>query len=359
MIWLALLVLMLVIFVLPRVMLEGRELSEYDVPTGESFDEGDGPSDEHKAVMASLQIDLDRILKLPRREQLPKMRDYMDHLSDDLDLPATFTQVNVNGVPSEWVVPPDTDGSRRLLYLHGGAFTVGSPHSHRNITSRFADKLGLAVLAIDYRLMPENSRAQSIEDCRKAYRWLLQNGPDGAEEAKLVYVAGDSAGGNLTLSTLAWIRDEGLRPPDGAIVLSPTTDSTFSSPSLKQNLHTDPWLAPMFQALSRIPRPILLWSILLHNKLNPRNPVISPVFGDLSNLPPTLVQASNAEMLFDDARRYVNKAQRANSPAYLQSWGHMVHVWHFFYPQLTEARDAWVEICRFVRSIEDDSGFYG
>ncbi|MEM1190088.1 MAG: alpha/beta hydrolase [Pseudomonadota bacterium] len=353
MIWLVVLTALVAVLILPRVYFEGHDLRGHDAPAGQSFADEAGPSDEHKAVTASLQADLEAILLLPRREQLPTMRKYMDSLSADIELPAKFRQVDADGVPSEWVVSPHTDASRRLLYIHGGAFTIGSPRSHRNITSRFADKLGLAVLAIDYRLMPENSRMGCVADCRRAYRWLLQNGPDGTQEAKRVYVAGDSAGGNLTLSTIAWVRDQGLRQPDGAVALSPSTDSTFSSPSLGKNLETDPWLRPMFQALSRIPRPLLLWGILLHNRMSPRNPVISPVFGDLSKLPPTLVQASEAEMLFDDARRYVNRATAAGSPALLQSWGHMVHVWHFFYPELTEARDAWVEIVRFFEGLEN------
>ena len=111
-------------------------------------------------------------------------------------------------------------------------------------------------------------------------------------------------------------------------------------------------LRPMFEGLSRIPRPLLLWFAWLHNRISPSDPLVSPVFGDLSRLPPTLVHASEAEMLFDDARRYVNRAVAAGSPARLQSWAHVVHVWHMFYPQLTEARDAWTEIEKFIAGIE-------
>ena len=136
------------------------------------------------------------------------------------------------------------------------------------------------------------------------------------------------------------------------MALSPATDTTMGSPSLRTNMETDAMLRPMFEGLSRIPRPLLLWFAWLHNRISPSDPLVSPVFGDLSRLPPTLVHASEAEMLFDDARRYVNRAVAAGSPARLQSWAHVVHVWHMFYPQLTEARDAWAEIEKFVAGIE-------
>jgi acetyl esterase/lipase len=89
----------------------------------------------------------------------------------------------------------------------------------------------------------------------------------------------------------------------------------------------------------------------MQSRISPKSPVISPVYGDLSRLPPTLVHASEAELLFDDARRYVNRAVAAGSPARLQSWAHMVHVWHMFYPQLQEACDAWDEIGRFIEEV--------
>ena len=90
------------------------------------------------------------------------------------------------------------------------------------------------MLAIDYRLMPEHPRRAGIEDCRAAYRWMLQHGPDGAQPATAIFVAGDSAGGNLALSLINWVRDEGLRAPDAVVALSPLTDATLSSPSLRQ-----------------------------------------------------------------------------------------------------------------------------
>jgi acetyl esterase/lipase len=235
-----------------------------------------------------------------------------------------------------------------LLYIHGGAYVMGSPRSHRRLTTKLSDLTGAAVLAIDYRLMPEHQRRAGIDDCRTAYRWLLDHGPQGPAPAAKVWVAGDSAGGNLTLSLIAWVRDAGLRAPDAAVALSPATDATLGSPSLHAHIATDPMLGPLFGRLTRIPRSLLLWGAWLQTRINPRDPLVSPVYGDLSRLPPVLVQASEAEMLRDDARRYVNRAAAAGSPVRLQTWEHMVHVWQIFHPELTEGREALEEVRKFL-----------
>ena len=334
--------------------LRGPDLGQFDTPPGQSFDLGHEPSDEHDAVVASFDVGLGPVQRAPRSKRLALMREYMDSISQTQDYHATFTPVDAAGVKAEWVQAPGVSGNRRVLYIHGGAFVMGSPKSHRNITSRFSEIANATVLAIDYRLMPENPRMAGIEDCRTAYQWLLQNGPDGPAPAQRVFVGGDSAGGNLTLSLLPWVRDQGLRQPDAALALSPPTDTTMGSPSLKHNMETDAMLGPMFKGINRVPRPLLWWLILLQNRMTPRNPLLSPVFGDLSGLCPILVHASEAELLFDDARRYVNRAVQAGTDARLQSWAHVVHVWHMFYPQLTEARDAWDEIGKFLREVEGE-----
>ena len=280
------------------------------------------------------------------------MREYMENISEGMEFDATITPVSAGGVEAEWVVAPGASSHRRVLYIHGGAFVMGSPKSHRNITSRFSAVANAAVLAIDYRLMPENSRMAGIEDCRSAYRWLLQNGPDCQGAAQSLFIAGDSAGGNLTLSLIAWLRDQPLRSPDAAVALSPITDSTFGGPSLRKNLETDAMLGPMFSKVVKVPRPILWWVSLMQNRIRPSNPLVSPVYGHLGGLPPTLLQASEHEVLLDDARRYVNRAVVAGSPAQLQTWAHVPHVWQMFYPQLTEAREAWDEIGAFIASVD-------
>jgi acetyl esterase/lipase len=340
--------LLLLFWAVPRFWLQGEDLSGFDRPAGTNLSPPGGPSAEHGAVAASLGGALKLLQGQPRSRHVAILRDYIDNLFSDQGLDATFTPVDAGGVRAEWVLAPGADAGRRTLYIHGGAFIMGSPRSHRRITSKFSEVTGGAVLSIDYRLMPEHPRMAGIEDCRTAYRWLLENGPDGPSPAAAVFVGGDSAGGNLTLSTIAWVRDAGLRKPDAAVALSPLTDATLGSPSMRDNVRTDPMLGPLFGPLAKVPRAVMLWVTWVRNRINPRDPRMSPVYGDLSNLPPVLVQASEAEMLRDDARRYVNRAAAAGSAAKLQTWNHMVHVWQIFHPDLPEGRQAFEEIGRFM-----------
>ena len=330
--------------------LRGETLQGLDQPVGERFAGGPAPGPELQAVVASLGGMAGVLKSVPLRERNAVLRKYMDEMFAERRLDARFVPADAGGVPAQWVLAPGADPARRLLYIHGGAFVMGSPQSHRTLTSRLSALTGGAVLAIDYRLMPEQPRAAGIDDCRNAYRWLLGHGPDGAAPAQAVFVAGDSAGGNLTLALLQWVRDQGLRAPDAAVALSPLTDATLASPSLRSNLHTDPMLGPLFGPMARVPRWVLLWVGWLQTRIRPCDPRVSPLRGDLSRLPPTLLQASEVEMLFDDSRRYVTRARAAGSPATLQRWNHMVHVWQIFNPELPEAEQALAEIGKFLEA---------
>ena len=349
-IFLALLALLALLWVQGVFYLRGPDLSAFDKAAPPVDASKPAPSAEHAAVVASLGTVSQKLKSTPRRQHLALLRDYIDNVFSLDEADFQFIPVDAAGVKAEWVLAPNVDTSRRLLYIHGGAYTMGSPKSHRRLTSKFSEVANAAVLSIDYRLMPEHPRMAGVEDSRTAYRWLLDNGPDGASAASAVFVAGDSAGGNLTLSLIAWVRDQGLRAPNAAVALSPSTDGTLGSPSLKGNLSTDPMLGPLFKSLTKIPRTGLLWGGWIANRVRPCDPVVSPVFGDLSRLPPLLVHASEAEMLLDDSRRYVNKAIAAGSPVTLQTWQHMVHVWQIYHPELPEGREAMEEIGKFLRS---------
>ena len=317
------------------------------------FSKPGGPSEEHQSVVREFLAMRNQVKGLSRKEMLLLVRNFMENMPKGKDFVSRFIPVKIDGLPAEWVLAPGIDSSRRVLYLHGGGFIAGSPNSHRSATSRFSEVANAAVLAVDYRLMPENRRIDGIEDCRSAYRWILENGPEGQSQPTRLFMGGDSAGGNLALMMAAWIRDEKLRAPDAVVALSPLSDSTYSSPSIRDNLGTDYMLAPMFGRLLKIPAWILSWIFLLENRHRQANPRVSPVFGNLSGLPPILVQVSEAEMLLDDARRYVNKARKAGSPARLQSWSGLLHVWQLFYPEVPEARDAWDQIGEFIQSVEN------
>ncbi|MEZ7985196.1 MAG: alpha/beta hydrolase, partial [Pseudomonadales bacterium] len=239
--------------------------------------------------------------------------------------------------------------SRRFMYIHGGAFYVGSARSHRVITSKLSEITNSAVLAIDYRLMPEYSRMAGVEDCRTAYDWMLEHGPLNKTKASAVFVGGDSAGGNLALSLLAWLRDTQRRLPNAALALSPVTDARMQSPSIERNLDTDILLKPLAKGLRKFPRPLLMAAKWLFTGRSPTDSVVSPLHGDLSGLPPILVHVSDHEMLLDDGRRYVNKAAASGTAAVLQRWQHVPHVWQIFYPYLPQAVEAFDEIEGFFK----------
>jgi epsilon-lactone hydrolase len=338
-----------VLWAFTRFYLRGEDLSRFDggpsAPIGDELE----PSVEHYEVLQLLSRLTDAGSGAARRNRLTSMRVAMDNMGSEADLrDIELKSVDVDGVPGEWLRAPGSDPDRRLLYLHGGAFTMGSPKSHRVITSKLARISGMAVLAVDYRLMPEHKRLDCLTDCQTAYRWILDNGPEGPAPLTELVVAGDSAGGNLTLAIIAWARDEKLRPANAAIALSPATDSAFTSPTMVSNVATDHMLGPMLGKLTRLPRSLLLWVSFLNARTRPCDPRVSPVYGDLSNLPPTLIHASEAEMLLDDARRYTRKATEAGSEATLETWRHMLHVWHAFEYQLPEAKEAFEHIARFL-----------
>ena len=264
------------------------------------------------------------------------------------ELRVTIRDVDAGGVPAEWVLAEGADPARRLLYLHGGAFAAGSPRSHRAVTARLARRTGASVLVIDYRLLPENPRLAGIEDCQNSYRWLLDHGPEGPGPADETFVAGDSAGGNLTLMLIAWIRDQGLPQVSAAVAIGPAVDGTASSPSMRDNVPTDAMIGHTVGRLTTLPPTLIFVFTLWAARMRPTDPRISPIFGDLSNLPPTLIQVSDAEMLRDDGRRWVNKARSQGTDARLQWWPEMIHVWHVFSDLLPEGEEAFDRIEEFI-----------
>ena len=330
--------------------LRGEDLRGFDTPRPEPVGIAGQSSDQHQAVLASLRRLFGTSSKLPHKLQLRQIRESMDSIGVGVEFDGEIIPVDVDGIRGEWVVAPAADTRRRMLYIHGGGWMIGSPLSHRAITTQYAHLTGGAVFALDYRLMPEHSRQAGIDDCRAAWRWIQQNGPREINSPKRLFISGDSAGANLTLSLIAWIRDQGLPAADAVVVLSPPTDGTLTSPSMKTNLATDQLLGPLFHKFNFVPRWVLQWGAYFSNRIRPSHPSVSPIFGNLEGLPPTLVHASDAEMLLDDAVRYTNKAQAAGSPVVLQTWKNMVHVWHIFVPDLPEAQQAFAEIDKFLRT---------
>ena len=342
-----------IIWVITVVFLIAPDHSQYDEPQHGLHRNRADVSVENREVLRLIGVMQDQLRGESRRKRIHRLRRIMDEgftgsPAEAGQLGVEITATDANGVAAEWVVAPDASHDRRLLYMHGGAFTVGSPRSHRMITAALSNACGVAVLAIDYRLMPEHRRKSAIVDCQNAYHFMLENGPSSKGAAHEVTVAGDSAGGNLTLMLSAWARDENIRRMDSVIAFSPSTDSTLANPSMIKNIETDPMLGPGLGPPARMPAPLKALAVLLAGQMSPRNPLMSPLFGDLRDLPPTLVLASDCEMLFDDSVRYVNKARSQGSPVTIQVWPGMVHVWPMFQHVLPEARHSIDEVAAFI-----------
>lgn len=295
------------------------------------------------------------------KKRLLAGRELLDALGDG-EFGVAITPLEFEDFSAEWVVAPGASSDRRLLYLHGGAFYMGSAKSHRRITSELSKRTGLAVLAINYRLMPENRRIDTINDSQFAYRWILENGPEGPGKTEFLAVAGDSAGGSLALMVAAWAREEAPTQPNAVVGIAPATDSGLQGPSLRKNIATDPILGPGIGALMKLPIALLFYVNWYNLKIRPDRVDVSPLRADLSHLPPTLLQVSKAEMLYDDSVRYFCKARGAGSPITIQHWTKRAHVFQAFGDTVPEVDEALRGMASFINDQQgqvieaDDAG---
>ncbi|MEJ7596153.1 MAG: alpha/beta hydrolase fold domain-containing protein, partial [Planctomycetaceae bacterium] len=248
-------------------------------------------------------------------------------------------KVKVGEIPCEWVLAPDADPDVRLLYLHGGGFVSGSGGFYLPLAAHISAAAKCAVLLPDYRLAPEHRFPSGLDDCVLAHDWMVANGPVSPAPARATFVAGDSAGGNLTLATLLALRDRGLPLPAGGIAISPTTDFTLVSDSLQTV--ADPIISS---------RTMSIFRDHYLGTTDPRDPLASPVFGDYRGLPPLLIQAGEHEMLRDDSVRVARKAHSDGASVRLEVWPGMFHVFQSHDPLLPEARAAIDHIAEFMRS---------
>ncbi len=241
--------------------------------------------------------------------------------------------ISLNSVPGE-ASSPDQPGDSAVLYLHGGAYCVGSPATHRAITSHLARNSGATVFAIDYRLAPEQPFPAASDDALIAYKWLLENG----YSPERVFIAGDSAGGGLTLATALQIRDQGLPAPGGLVLLSPWVDLSLSR-------RDDP----------QQPDEVMLsWSTLEHSAAlyageQRRHPLVSPIEADLDGLPPTLIIVGTDEILLGDSEALYSKMAAASTPVRLSVYQNMWHVFPVQAGALATANAAIAEMAAWIR----------
>lgn len=335
--------------------LRGEDLSRYDEPHAVTF------TAENSAGWPSVIDFLQENFVKPAKEggeaaTLRAKRERFESIASERSFDCTRTPASLRAsdgytLTGEWTTTADTDPAHRILYIHGGAYAVGSAKSHRAITYNLARRTGCAVFAVNYRLIPENKRLSGVQDCKDAYLWTLSNGPQGKSPHQTIAVMGDSAGGNLSLVVSRWASAEpNITTPNAIVGLSAHTDSTAQSPSLKGNLATDIMLQPMLAPILKLPVTLYRLGVWKMAGVKPANILISPIMGDLSGLPPTLLQVSASEMLYDDNLRYAVKAQKAGSDVRVQSWRDMCHVWHIFDDKLSESHAAFDEIAAFLQA---------
>jgi acetyl esterase/lipase len=243
--------------------------------------------------------------------------------------------VQLGSIPCEKLSQHGCDQTRAILYLHGGGFVAGAPTTHRPLTWRLARQTNLPVYVVDYRLAPEHPFPAGLDDCFAAYQSLLAQGI----ESRRIAIIGDSAGGNLALATTLKAKTHNGPLPGCLVCLSPVTDLVEPGPSQLENARSDALFVPMsFTTLVETYCP----------GRDASDPLISPLRGDLSALPPTLLQCSGAEMLRDDSVRIAEKMRAAGTRVELEIWPKVPHVWQVLADVLPEARQAINKICRFV-----------
>ena len=238
---------------------------------------------------------------------------------------------------AEWLTPPGARTDAVVLYLHGGGYAIGSPRSHRHLAAAIARAAGSRALLLDYRLAPEHPFPAALDDAVAAYQWLVR---DGIAPSRIV-IAGDSAGGGLTLATLLALRDRGLPLPAGAVGISPWVDLTNSAASYATKAAVDP--------IVTIEGIALLTQAYIGTG-DPKQPLVSPLYADLRGLPPLLIHVGSDEVLLDDAAGLAARARAAGVDVTLREWPQMIHVWHWFISMLDEAEQAIAEIGAFVKA---------
>ena len=252
---------------------------------------------------------------------------------------AELEKVDAGGVPAAWMITSGVVKDRAILYLHGGGYVEGSITSHQDLAQRISSISKTKALILDYRLAPEHPFPAALEDSMSAYEWLINS--KGYNPKKLI-IAGDSAGGGLTIATLVKIREQGISLPAAAVCLSPWTDLALTGDSMKLKLHEDPFVSPdglMFDA-----------SLYL-GKTDPKNPFASPLYANLKGLPPLCIQVGSAEILLDDATRLAKRAKEAGVEVQLDIWQEMIHVFQAFAVMAPESTEGINKIGDFIQKI--------
>ena len=289
---------------------------------------------------------MQRVIKLLKQRaevdihtRVVQSREGLDQLAILVTLPkdVTIESININDLPANWISTPESNPDKVILYLHGGGYISGSLISHQDLVMRIGRASNSKVLLIDYRLAPEHPFPAALEDSIMVYKWLIT---EKNISPKNIVIAGDSAGGGLTLCTLMKLRDENIPKPAAAVCLSPWTDLAITGNSIKKNYKIDPWLKPS---------ELYFMAELYIGDNDPENPYISPLYGNFNSLPPILIHVGSHEILLDDATRIAAKAKNEGVDTTIEVWDEMLHVFQAFADWAPEGQKAINKIGQYIQ----------
>ena len=246
--------------------------------------------------------------------------------------------INIDGVQAEWLIPFSSGASQEkaILYLHGGGYVTGSIEDHRMMCGLLANSTGVKVLTPEYRLAPENPFPAALDDALKIYHWLLEQGYSSAN----IILAGDSAGGGLSVATVLALKEKSGSLPAAVVCLSPWVDLALTGQSHSTKA----------KAEAILKKDVLHeWALCYTDESNLTNPLVSPIYGDFHGFPPMLIQVGSEEILLDDSILLAEKAKSAGVDVTLKVWDGMWHVWQALGDLLPENKKTFEEIGQFVR----------
>lgn len=286
----------------------------------------------------------------PLQQWVVALRRIMKYYGDIGERPSIadvrFTPGSAGGVRAEWVQASGASDADRIVYIHGGGWSGGTPEDARGLTALLARRSGASILVPEYRKAPEHRFPAGLDDSAAAFVWAREHGPTGAGEARTLALLGDSSGGNIAVALSADLIKRGKRPPDRLALIAPLLDNLAGG---KRAAIDDPICPPEGLASG-------LAVYLGDGGGSAEDPRVSPLYEAdevLAKFPPTLIQASNIEALLYDSRRFAERLEKNDVRVALSVWPGLPHVWQSFVGLLPEAAEALAEIADFVRPQRD------
>ncbi|MFN0203192.1 MAG: alpha/beta hydrolase [Bacteroidia bacterium] len=295
------------------------------------------PSFQHKIVKTATQTLIHNFQV--RHSDIPFLRRTGDRFTVNLPLPTgtSVQEIKFEHFTAEWIRPTGAHKSHVILYCHGGGFAVGSAKTHRAMVAKIAADAKVQAFSLNYRLAPEHPFPAALEDALYAYDWLIHS---KGYSPKQIILAGDSAGGGLSLSLLLALKAQHRELPLAAFLLCPWTDLAITGESVMENKTHDTVLQHF---------DIAAWAKMYYATYPPTHPLVSPLYADLSELPPLLIQISESEILRDDGLRLGYRAKEAGVKVEVQKWKGLIHTWQLFWQYVPEGKDAIAQIVLFLK----------